>query len=305
MTYENIRFVWTTSVFVLLSTACLGQSGQPTAAPTPRDADLIKIFFTVDDSHGTPVYDLAKDSFQVREDGRPQTIQHFEAGSDLPLTMGILLDTSGTMQGALPAEKAAAEDFLRQVIRPKDLAFAISFDVTVDLLQDLTGDIHLLRSGMEAAKVNIGLRGSRSGGSLSDAVYLAADEILSKQVGRKALVILTSGADQGSRVKLKDAILAAQKADTVCYLVLFSRSIFGQVASDLAEHTGGRTFTVSNAEKLVEALNQIARELHNQYSVAFVPDTAGNDAGFHTLEITTKEGYKVRSPKGYYARRDN
>jgi VWFA-related protein len=304
MKYWLASWIHAAVAVLLLSATCPAQSTQPSDAKA-SSKNLVNVFFTVDDGHGTPVYDLSKDSFQVREDGRPQTIQRFEAGSDLPLTLGILLDTSGTMQGALPAEKAAAGDFLRQVVRPKDLAFAISFDVNVDLLQDLTSDVHLLRSGMEEAKVNIGLRGSRSGGSLSDAVYLAADEILRKQVGRKALVILTSGADQGSRVKLKDAILAAQKADTVCYLVLFSRSIFGQVASDLAERTGGRTFTVNSADKLVEALNQIARELHNQYSVAYVPDTAGSDAGFHNIEITTKEGYKVRSTKGYYARGDN
>jgi VWFA-related protein len=263
---------------------------------------MVSIFFTVDDSHGTPVPDLSQDSIQIREDGRPQTIQSFKAGSDVPLTLGVLLDTSGTMQAALLAEKSAAGDFLRKVIRPKDLAFAISFDVTVDLLQDLTSDVGLLRSGMNTAKVNVGLRGSRAGGALNDAIYLAADEILSKQVGRKALVIFTSGWDQGSKLKLKDAIQAAQKADAVCYVVLFSRTIFGQMVNDLAEQTGGRVFTVRSADKLEEALAQIARELHNQYSVGYTPNSANSDSGFHTIEITTKEGYKVRARKGYYAR---
>lgn len=301
MKYWFASGIHAAAAVLFLSATCPGQSAPPSNT-TASSKNLVNVFFTVDDGHGTPVSNLSKDSFQVREDGRLQTIRYFQAGSDLPLTLGVLLDTSGTMQYALPAEKAAAEDFLRQVVRPKDLAFAISFDVTVDLLQDLTSDVHLLRTGMDAAKVNIGLRGSRSGGSLSDAVYLAADEILSKQVGRKALVILTSGADQGSRLKLKDAIQAAQKADAVCYLVLFSRSIFGQVASDLAEHTGGRVFTVSSSDKLAEALGQIARELHNQYSVGYIPDNGGSDAGFHSIEITAKEGYKIRSRKGYYVR---
>jgi VWFA-related protein len=299
MKYWLASGIHAAAAVLFLSATCPGQTAQPSNA-TASSKNLVNVFFTVDDGHGTPVSDLSKDSFQVREDGRPQTIRYFQAGSDLPLTLGILLDSSGTMQYALPAEKAAAEDFLRQVVRPKDLAFAISFDVTVDLLQDLTSDVHLLRTGMDAAKVNVGLRGTRSGGALSDAVYLAADEILSKQVGRKALVIFTSGWDQGSKVKLKDAIQSAQRADAVCYVVLFSRSIFGQSVNDLAEQTGGRVFTVRSEDKLAEALSQISRDLHNQYGVGYIPDDAGSGAGFHTIEITATQGYKVRSRKGLY-----
>ncbi|HEY6305161.1 MAG TPA: VWA domain-containing protein [Candidatus Angelobacter sp.] len=302
MKYRFLSSVLGVISVLILSLICMGQSSPPGAAPS-SSKNIVNIFFTVDDGHGMPVPDLSQDSIQIREDGRPQTIQSFKAGSDVPLTLGVLLDTSGTMQAALLAEKSAAGDFLRKVIRPKDdLAFAISFDVTVDLLQDLTGDVGLLRSGMNTAKVNVGLRGSRAGGALNDAIYLAADEILSKQVGRKALVIFTSGWDQGSKLKLKDAIQAAQKADAVCYVVLFSRTIFGQMVNDLAEQTGGRVFTVRSVEKLEEALTQIERELHNQYSVGYLPDSARSDSGFHTIEITTKEGYKVRARKGYYAR---
>jgi hypothetical protein len=288
---------------VLLSAASPGQSNPSTPAPAARDQDLIKIFFTVDNGHGGLVPDLRRDSFQLREDGRSQTIQQFSFGQDVPLTLGVLVETSGVMQGALPTEKAAADAFLRKVIREQDLAFIFSFDITVDLLQDLTSDHALLRSGLEQAHVNVGLHGSRTGGQLSDSVYLAANEILRKQVGRKALVILTSGIDQGSKVKLKDAIQAAQKADTVCYVVLFFHSIFGQPVGDLAEQTGGRLIAVNSVDKLQQALAQITDELHNQYSVAYVPDHADRDGAFRAIEVTSKEGYKVHARKGYYAPR--
>lgn len=290
------------SVALLLTLACAAQSSQPSGGmASPKNAEIVNVFFTVGDSQGALVPSLSKDSFQVREDGRPQAIKYFSAQSEMPLTLGVLVDTSGAMQGALPAERAAAADLLRQVVKEKDLAFVISFDVTVDLLQDLTSDLSLLRAGLERAKVNVGLRSRRSAGLLHDAVYLAADEILRKQVGRKALVILTSGVDQGSRTKLKDAIQAAQKADAVCYVVLFSRSIFGTTVADLADQTGGRVFTVRTGEKLAETLSQIAGELHNQYSLGYTPDNDKHDGGFRAIEITSKEGYKIRVRKGYYA----
>src|SRR5262249_16886601 len=159
------------------------------------------------------VPNLSKDSFQLREDGRPQTIQYLAAHPEQPLNLGILLDTSGLTQSALPAIKPAADGFLRHVMTDKDLAFVISFDITVDLLQDLTNDRRLLRSGVEQATTNVGSRSRGFNILLHDAIFLAAGEVLRKQYGRKALVIFSSGADQGSRVKMKEAIEAAQRAD--------------------------------------------------------------------------------------------
>jgi VWFA-related protein len=301
MNLWNPRFFCTAAVSLLLSASCPGQSGQPGATTAARDADLIKIFFTVD-NHGTLVPDLAKDSFQLREDGRPQAIQQFFSTPGTPLTVGILVDTSGVMKNVLPVEKTAAENFLHKVVKEKDLAFVMSFDVTVDLLQDLTNDQALLRSGLEQAHVNIGTRSMRSGGALNDAIYLAGNEILRKQVGRKVMVILTSGIDQGSKVNLKEAIQAAQKADAVCYVVLFFRTIFGEPANDLAEQTGGRLITVSSVDKLQQALNEITDELRFQYSLGYLPDNSRQDGSFHAIEMTSKEGYKIRVRKGYYAR---
>jgi VWFA-related protein len=177
----------------------------------------------------------------------------------------------------------------------------MSFGVSVDLLQDLTSNVHLLRSGLDTAKVNVGLRSSRSGGLLHDAIYLAANEVLGKQVGRKAIVILTAGIDQGSKLKLKDAIEAAQKADAVCYVVLFGHA-FGSSLNDLTDQTGGRTFSVRDSDKLADAMSQIARDLRNQYVLAYAPDNPHHDGSFHSIEITSRDGYKIRAPKGYFAR---
>jgi len=279
---------------------CLGQSSNPDGAMGSRKkVDTVLVFLTVEDTHGTLIPNLGKDSFQLREDGRPQTIQSVASPSDLPLNVGVLLDTGGLMQGALPAAQAAASDFLGQVISRNDLGFVISFGITVDLLQDLTSDVHLLHSGLDSAKVNVGLHSSRSAAMLNDAVYLAADEILSKQVGRKALIIFTAGIDEGSKVKLKEAIQAAQKADAVCYLVVFARS--GMQAKDLADQTGGRMITVRSGDKLADAISQIKNELRNQYVLKYAPDSPGQDSGFHMIEVTSKEGYKIRARKGYYA----
>lgn len=291
---------------LLLAPVCLGQGSRPSDAPAGNSADLVNIFFTVRDGHSGLVPNLTQDSFQIKEDGRPQTIQRFAAQSDAPLTVGVLIETSGAMQVALSAEKAAAGDFFRKVVTEKDLGFAISFDITVDLLQDLTGDLQLLRSGLGEAKVNVGLRSRGFNILLHDAVYLAANEILRKQVGRKALVILTSGVDQGSKIKLKETIQAAQRADAVCYVLLFARSIFGQTSmNDLAEQTGGRVITVRSAEALADALRDIAGELHSQYSLSYAPGNSSHDGSFHAIEITSKEGYKIHTRKGYFAAGSN
>jgi VWFA-related protein len=289
------------AIISMLFLPCLGQSRIPAdAAGSDKKPETISVFLTVEDSHGSLIPNLGKDSFQLRVDGQAQTIQSVASSSDLPLNVGVLLDAGGLMQGALPAAKAAASDFLGEVITRNDLAFVISFGASVDLLQDLTNDVRLLHSGLESAKVNVGLHSARSAGMLNDAVYLAADEILGKQVGRKAMILFTAGADHGSKVKLKEAIQAAQKADAVCYLVVFARSIFGMQISDLADQTGGRMITVHNSDKLTDAIKQIKDELRNQYVLTYAPESSGHFSGFHTIEITAKEGYKIRARKGYY-----
>src|SRR5215469_6073280 len=227
-----------------------------------KNVNLVNVYFTVKDNHGALIPNLNKDQFDVLENGKPQTIKYFNAETNLPLTLGLLIDSSGSMQRMLDTEKIVAADFLRKVITDKDLGFIISFDINVDLLQDLTSDVHLLNAGLKQAKINIG---GGSGGIpglgqgpvpishpkgtlLYDAVYLASDEVLGKQVGRKAMVLLTDGNDEGSRLKLRDAIEAAQKADAICYVLLMHDPQYPVGYSemkDLTEATGGRVIEVN------------------------------------------------------------
>src|SRR5215831_16234765 len=218
----SIRMMRVALIALLLPLSSLGQSSSQEPAqqgeiPTFRkDVNVVNVFFTVKDHHGALIPNLNKNEFELLENGKPQTIKYFSAETNLPLTLGLLIDSSASMQRMLAEEKVVAADFLRKVINEKDLAFVISFDISVDLLQDLTSDVHLLQSGMERAHINIG---GGSGGIpgigqgpvpishpkgtvLYDAVYLAANDVLGRQVGRKAMVLLTDGNDEGSMLKL-------------------------------------------------------------------------------------------------------
>ena len=294
-------------------------NAQQEQTPTFRKSvNVVNVFFTVKDKHGALVPDLNKDNFEIFENGKPQAIKYFAAESNQPLTLGILIDSSGSMLRMLPEEKIVAGDFLRQVITEKDLAFIISFDISVDLLQDLTNDVHLLRAGLEKAHINVGGGSSGIPGAgqgpvpisnpkgtlLYDGVYLAADDVLGKQVGRKAMVVLTDGVDQGSKVKLRQAIEAAQKADVICYVLLLSDPQYGSdygVMHDLAEQTGGRIITVDRPDKIGKAFTEISNELRSQYSIGYTPDNDKHDGTFRKLEIKSKGGHKIQARKGYYS----
>src|SRR5215831_11004146 len=306
--------------------SCLAQDDQkPVAGPDQmptfrKNVNLVSLFFNVKDKHGGFVPELTAANFELREDGKPQTIKYFSAEANQPLTLGIMIDSSGSMQAMLPEEKVLAADFLRQVITDKDLAFIISFDISVDLLQDLTSNVRLLRAGLEKARINVGGGGSTGipgigqgpfpvsnpkGTLLYDAVYLGSNEILSKQVGRKAMIILTDGVDQGSRVKLREALEAAQKADVICYVLLLFDPRYGSDMSDmshLAEQTGGRAISVGHADNLGKAFRQISEELRTQYSLGYTSTNEKHDGGFRKIELKSKDGYKVQARKGYYAR---
>lgn len=293
------------------------QQGQ---IPTFRkNVNLVNVFFTVKDHHGALMPNLTKDEFAVLEEGKPQTIKYFSAETNLPLTLGMLVDSSASMQRMLPEEQVVGADFLRKVITDKDLAFIISFDISVDLLQDLTSDAHLLNAGLQRAKINMG---GGSGGIpglgqgpipishpkgtlLYDGVYLASAEVLGKEVGRKAMVILTDGNDEGSKLKLRDAIEAAQKADAICYVLLLHDPAFGPPGAgemrQLTEATGGRMIEINNPNKIGDAFHQISEELRSQYSLGYTPENGKRDGTFRKIEVKSKNGYKVQARKGYYA----
>ena len=292
------------------------------------NVEVVQLFFNVKDKHGALIPNLEKDKFDLFEDGQLQTIKYFKAESDLPLTLGILIDSSGSQMRVLDMEKEVGASFLENTLRPKDEAFVISFDVDITLLQDFTSSVSRLRHALNEAKINTGGVGCSGGPigpqgpipcsasgprgtALYDAVYLASHDEFSHEVGRKAMILLTDGEDQGSRLKIKDAIEAAQKADAICYVLLIAdRGFYGiggyfgdSEMKKLTQETGGRVIEVGNKiEKLRQAFDQISQELRSQYNAGYVPINNVRDGSFRKVEIKPKQGdYKIQARSGYYA----
>lgn len=337
MAFRVRYFVWILLVLAVLAVPRLAPAQEPTTPP-PATSDqqdqeplttfkanvnVVNIFYNVKDKHGLLIPQQKKEDFEIFEDGKPQTIKYFTAESNQPLTLGLLIDTSGSQTRVLPMEKDVGEQFLKNVLRDKDLAFLISFDINVDLLQDFTNNGRDLRAGLEKTRINSGTGGSTGipglgggpiptsgtprGTLLYDAIYLAADEKLKSEVGRKAMILLTDGGDQGSRTSINEAIESAQKADVMVYVLLIAdRS--GQYPNGdgemkkICEQTGGRMIEVGNNEKkLSEAFKQIQDELRSQYSIGYTPINNKPDGTFRKIEIKSKQGLKIQARKGYFA----
>ena len=284
--------------------------------------NVVQLFFNVKDKKGGLIPDQKKEDFELFEDGKPQTIKYFTAESNLPLTLGILIDTSGSQMRVLEMEKEVGSAFLNDILRDKDEAFVISFDVNVDLLQDFTASRPELRSALLRTRINTGGPHSAMPGTgggpiptiprgtlLYDAIYLAADEKLGREVGRKAMIVLTDGEDQGSQETIKQAIEAAQRADAIVYVLLIAdRGFYGgfyngdREMKDLCEQTGGRVIEVGNKyEKLKQGFDQIQNELRSQYSIGYTPTNSKRDGTFRKVEIRSKQGHKIQARRGYYA----
>ena len=291
------------------------------------DVDVVNVFFTVRDKQSRLIGNLEKPDFTVEEEGQPQTVKYFSRQSDLPLTMGLLVDTSVSQGNLIEQERDASSQFLNHMLRvKKDQAFLISFDINVDLLQDLTDSARLLRAGLEKLRVNGGTGGMTGGpvptsgkprGTLLyDAVFLASEDMLKGQVGRKALVLITDGNDFGSRKTLREAVAAAHKADVIIYSVLYlDRGFYyraggygtiggfgsGSALKKLSEETGGRMFEVSRKTTLKMIYDEIQEELRSQYSIGYTPGQQGT--GFRRVKILPRNrDLKVQSRQGYYAK---
>lgn len=285
--------------------------------------NLVDLFFVVHDKSGKLVPNLARADCNVFEDNAPQKLKSFTAQADLPLSIGILLDTSLSQERVLPNEQKAASAFLRRVLRPTDESFLISFDVTVDLLADWTSSPDDLKRALDAAQINSS-SGNYANGTLPsitrpkgtllyDAVYLASNDKLRQESGRKAMVVLTDGQDEGSDEKLQSAIEAAQKADAVVYVLLISDSgIFGTLdfSSDgamrkLVEATGGEVFPIGkNGKKLPAAFDAIEKQLRTEYQVTYTPSNAVQDGSYRHIRVACQQNgqpLKVQARQGYYA----
>lgn len=298
----------------------------PTSPPIPTlrvSVNLVDLFFVVHDKSGKLVPNLTQADCNVFEDDTPQKLKSFAAQSDLPLSIGILLDTSVSQQRVLPDEQKAASAFLRRILRPTDEAFLISFDVTVDLLADWTSNPDDLKRALDAAQINSS-SGNYANGTLPsiakpkgtllyDAVYLASNDKLRQESGRKAMVLLTDGQDEGSEEKLQSAIEAAQKADAIVYVLLISDpGFYGMLdfSSDgamrkLVEATGGEVFPIGkNGKKLPAAFDTIESQLRTEYQVTYTPSNTVQDGSYRRIRVACRQNgqpLKVQARQGYYA----
>jgi VWFA-related protein len=346
------------------------QANQPVTTLSVK-VNVVNVLATVRDKHGKIVNTLGKDDFTISEDGRPQAIHYFTRESDLPLTLGLMVDTSMSQRRVLDQERSASHGFLDQMMRAdKDKAFVIHFDREVELLQDLTNSNEKLeaalgklttpqpqfkqtgggdpndqggdRDGDDNRGSGRGQGRHRMGGGtlLYDAIYLASDELMKKQQGRKALIVLSDGVDRGSKETLETAIATAQKADTAVYSILYKddegngehRGGFGmggpwgggggmgrrggggprypqeqrpdgkKILARISQETGGRMFEVSKKLTVDQIYAQIEEELRNQYSIGYTPDRANAGRGYHKIQLVAKgKDLVVQTRDGYYA----
>ena len=342
----------------LLSLAVLPAAGWAQLAPSPdaspvsnapavpdeqrpvatfkQTVSLVDLFFTVKDKNGNLVPHLNKEMCTVLEDKVPQTVKNFVAETNQPLTLGMLLDTSGSQQRVLPLEQDAGSQFLQQVLRQKDEAFLISFDVNIDLLQDYTNSPRMLSHAMQKAQINtaggngaagipgagggtIPTVGDPKGTLLYDAIYEASYDKLNQETGRKAIIILTDGEDEGSTHKIGEAIAAAQKNNVIVYIILIAdRAMYWNqgmgyygysAAKRITDETGGRTIDVgNNGAKLQAAFQQIQDELRTQYVASYTPSNTKADGTFRHIAVDCKgdngdngDNLKAQVRRGYYA----
>jgi VWFA-related protein len=275
--------------------------------------DLVSVLASVRAKNGALIPNLEQKDFRVFEDGKEQEIRYFTRESNLPLTIGMLIDVSGSLEALIPVEQSAGGQFFEQVLGKQDLAFLISFGKDIELLQDSTGSPRLLQRGLRDLKVSTpprmvtpGTVPSRQvGTALYDAVFLAADEKLRREAGRKVIVLITDGADYGSRTSLQKAIESAQKADAIIYGILYTDPRFGSdpgVLKRMSEETGGRMFEIGRNTSLDRIFTQIQEEMRTQYSISYAPTNSKRDGSYRKLELRpVNKDHKVQARKGYYA----
>jgi VWFA-related protein len=326
------------------------------------EVKTVSVLATVRDKHGKIIPDLKKEDFQLDEDGRTQKIDYFVHESDLPLRMGLLVDTSLSQRKVIEDERTASYSFLDRLLREnKDMAFVIHFDHEVELLQDFTPSRPKLQAALQQLSIPQADSGSSSGGGngggggyggsnggggrrgggfhggtqLYDAIFLGSDELMSKQQGRKALIVLSDGVDHGSKETMAEAIASAERSDTVIYSIYFAdedegngfggRPGFGmgghggygrpgggrprqeervdgkKILEQISAQTGGRLFKASKKETLDKIYAEIDEDLRNQYSLAYTPDK-GNTVGYHKIHLTVpnQKDDVITARDGYY-----
>jgi VWFA-related protein len=298
------------AVAILMSAALAFPQQEPSFTV---DVDLVNVFCSVRDRKGALVNHLNQADFILLEDGVPQTVRRFARETGLPLTVGLLVDTSNSQVRLVDGERQAAAQFFSQVIHATDTAFLISFDAATQVLMEPSGSASSIRAGLDQLRQNSprlrgqGGTGRPRGTLLYDAVYRAATGPLRKEQGRKAIVLITDGMDVGSAMRIDDAIDAAQKADAIIYSIYYtdSKAFVGDgqfVLQEMSEQTGGRFFRVDRHSPLKKIFDQIQEEMRSQYSLEFVSSSARKDGRYRSLEVLLREpDLQAQARKGYYS----
>jgi len=307
----------TATVAVILALPAMPQEAAPQGGTIKSQVNLVNLFATVRDKSKRIVPTLKQEDFRISEDNQEQKIAFFSREVALPITLALLLDTSASEQDMLSAIQDAGSQFIGRIIRKGDEALVMSFDANVDLLSDFTDERGQLERAIRKSRINVPDQGSMGGNpgpigsrqitgtALYDAIYLACSEKLATEAGRKAIVIVTDADDTGSKVRLEEAIEAAQRTDTVIHILLVVDPHYGGnpgVAHKLAEETGGRMISVRSEKKLMEAFDEISQELRSQYTLGYYPTNSAQDGKFRKVKVeTTEHDLKVLARKGYYA----
>lgn len=284
-------------------------------------AQLVTVPFNVTDKSNRYINDLAKEDLEITEDNKSQSIFSFERQTDLPITIAMLIDISGSQEYTLPYEKAAGQRFLQKVLRPqKDLAAIVSFEGDTELVQNLTQDMNKLSRALDSVRVPVtgsavgGIGGtppinggSRVGGtSLYDAVYAVSADLLSREAGRRVIILLTDGQDTTSRIKMREAIERTWRNEVLVYPIGIGDRSYGIDSGTLkkiANETGGRAFFPRDEADLDKAFRLIEEDLRSQYILSYEPANETRDGSFRTIQVKVKNRKEltVRHRRGYFA----
>jgi VWFA-related protein len=319
----TIRAAFSVALCLPLLGSAAASPQQPADEPSGRSIKAtsvaVDVYAIVEGRGGRLIRGLSKDDFELTDDATPQKITNFSQDTNAALSLGIAIDTSLSQGRLLSTEQQAAKKFLDSVLHRADRAFVMNFDVDVKLLGDFTNAPADLARAIDSAEIN------QTGGSvlpeeavrptggthLYDAVYLASNELMKERVGRKVLVLVTDGQDQGSKINLQKSIESAEKADVIVFSIVVSDPEFyslmgGRYHGDssirkLDLETGGRTIRLKSVAEIGSAFDQIARELRAQYLLGYFPSNLRHDGSFRRIHVTVRtHNYRVRTRTGYY-----
>lgn len=314
-----MKKVMLSMLFALLSGAASGsaaQEGEAGQSDTDSsqvitvDVDLVNVLFTVADDDGNLITDLGQEDFRVFEDGVEQTVTNFAAETDLPLTIALIIDVSGSIREKLRFEQEAAIEFFYTTIEEgRDQGMLVTFDSGVDLLQDFTDNPELLSEAVSRIRAG-------GGTALYDAIYLAVEQRIStsNRGGRRVVIVISDGDDNASRVSLTETLELAQRNDVAVYTISTnSTANFSspeqrrgdRTLGTFASETGGRAFFPFKLEELAVNFADITEELRSQYTLAYASTNLARDGGYRRIRIEADDDYDVKHREGYYAPSDD